>query len=407
MVENPASKFSFEDTTATQKVFALRKRIRAVCGGTSASKTISILVWIIDYCQSQQGKIVSVVSESYPHLERGAMTDFEKIMKDRNYWNDDRWNKTKHVYEFETGCKLEFYSPDTFGKAHGPRRDVLFMNEANNLDYNIADQLIIRTKEIVWLDWNPSTEFWFYTEMKGKRDDLDFLTLTYLDNEALDPVTKAEIESHKENASWWQVYGLGQLGEVKGKIFKDWKFIDEIPHEARLIRRGLDFGYTNDPTAIVEIYTYNGGYILDEVCYQWGLSNRKIADVLETREKVLTYADSSEPKSIDEISGYGIMITGATKGPGSIEQGIQFVQDQRISITKRSVNIIKEYRKYLWKTDKNGKTLGEPLDKNNHGMDAIRYGFDGYHFIKEKKKEPPRQKPRSYFRRNFQTVEAS
>jgi phage terminase large subunit len=162
-------------------VFALRKRIRAVAGGTSASKTISILIWLIDYCQSHSGKTASVVSESYPHLERGAMLDFENIMKDRGYWNDDRWNQTKHTYTFETGSRLEFSSPDTYGKAHGPRRDVLFINEANDLDYRIADQLIVRTRAIVLMDWNPTTEFWFYTQMLPfRRDDIDLATLTYV-----------------------------------------------------------------------------------------------------------------------------------------------------------------------------------------------------------------------------------
>jgi len=257
----------FKDTTATKKVFSLKKRIRAIAGGTSASKTISILVWLIDYCQSIQDreKLASVVSESHPHLEKGAILDFQNIMKDRGYWREERWNQTKHTYSFETGNKLEFYSVDTYGKAHGPRRDVLFINEANNLPYNIVDQLITRTREIVWMDWNPSEEFYFYTEMMPTRSDIDFLTLTYLDNEALDPITISEIESHKSNKQWWTVYGLGKLGEVESRIYRNWKIIDEVPHEARLERYGLDFGYTNDPTSIVAIYKYNGGYIFDEI----------------------------------------------------------------------------------------------------------------------------------------------
>ena len=149
----------FKDTTATKKIFQLKQRIRAVCGGTSASKTISILVWCIDYSQSTENQITSVVSESYPHLEKGAMLDFEHIMKDRGYWDDKRWNGTKHVYTFETGSKVEFLAVDTYGKAHGPRRDNLFLNECNNLSYAIVDQLIIRTRNIVWMDWNPTNEF--------------------------------------------------------------------------------------------------------------------------------------------------------------------------------------------------------------------------------------------------------
>ncbi len=371
--------FNFQDTTATRKVFAMDKRIRAVAGGTSASKTISILVWLINYCQTKQkrSKIVHVVSETFPHLETGSMLDFQSIMKDRNYWKDERWHDTKHEYTFETGHKLRFTSVDTYGKAHGPRRDVLFVNEANNLDYKIVDQLITRTREIVWLDWNPSEEFWFYTEMQPNRQDIDFITLTYLDNEALDKITVQEIESHKNNKSWWQVYGLGQLGEIETRIYKGWQFIDEIPYGAKLERYGLDFGYTNDPTAIIAVYYFDGGYILDEIVYMKGLLNKQIADTLNVQEqKAMVIADSAEPKSIDEIRLYGVNIQATIKGPGSVNKRIQLVQGKRISVTKRSVNLIKEYRNYVWTTDKDGRVINDPMDINNHAMDALGYAFN-------------------------------
>ena len=174
------------------------------------------------------------------------------------------------------------------------------------------------------------------------------------------------------------MYGLGQLGEVEGKIYKDWAIIDEMPHEARLERYGMDFGYSNDPTAIIAIYKYNGGFILDEITYQKGLSNKQIADIFTNIDKSLVIADSAEPKSIDEIRSYGINILPATKGQGSVNQGIQYVQEQRISITSRSTNLIKEYRNYLWKTDRDGKILNVPEDMFNHAMDALRYGLDSY-----------------------------
>lgn len=380
MEENLSTKkFNFSDTTATQKIFGLKKRIRAVAGGTSASKTISILVWIIDYCQTKQSKskLASVVSESHPHLEKGAILDFQNIMKDRGYWNEDRWNQSKHTYTFETGNKLEFYSVDTYGKAHGPRRDVLFVNECNNLSFKIVDQLITRTREIVWMDWNPSEEFWFYTEMQPNRTDIDFITLTYKDNEALDPITVQEIESHMNNKQWWTVYGLGQLGATESRIYTGWQIIDAIPHEARLERRGLDFGYTNDPTTITDVYSYNGGYIFDEQLYQKGMSNKQIADVLLSlpSPQTLVVADSAEPKSIDDIKMYGVNIIPAEKGPGSVNQGIQFVQDQKVSVTQRSINLIKEYRNYLWTTDKDGKVINIPIDIFNHCLDGVRYAL--------------------------------
>lgn len=282
------------------------------------------------------------------------------------------------IYTFETGSQIEFFSSDNGDKLRGARRDRLFINEANNVTKDAFDQLEVRTKEFIYLDWNPTNEFWFYTDVLGKRDDIDFITLTYKDNEALSPEIVGAIEQRKNNKSWWQVYGLGQLGEVEGKIYKDWAIIDEIPHEARLERYGMDFGYSNDPTAIVAIYRYNGGFILNETTFQKGLSNKQIADILLNVAPALVVADSAEPKSIDEIRGYGVNIIPCTKGSGSVNQGIQFVQDQRISVTKQSVNIIKEYRNFLWQTDKNGKVINVPDVGFDHSMDAIRYGLDSY-----------------------------
>ena len=271
----------YEYTTATKKVADLDKRIRAVAGGTSASKTISILFWLIAYGQTKfkREKLITVTSESYPHLLGGAIQDFQSIMQDKGYWKDSRWVRNpRTTYTFETGNKIEFVTFDSYGKAHGGRRDVLFINEGNYIPYNIVDQLIVRTRETIWMDWNPTSEFWFYNEMLGKREDIDFITLTYKDNEALDQATIAEIESHRYNLGWWQVYGLGQLGDLQGRIYTGWEVIDSIPKEARLVRYGLDFGYTNDPTASDAIYIWNGAFIIDEVIHNKGLSNRQIAD---------------------------------------------------------------------------------------------------------------------------------
>lgn len=369
----------YRETTATRKIAKLDKRIRAVCGGTSASKTISILLYLIARCQMDtEPTLTSVVSESFPHLKRGAMRDFKNIMQEHSYWNDNLWNATDYTYSFETGSKLEFFSADQPGKVRGPRRDRLFVNEANNVPLEAWDQLLVRTKEFAFADWNPTNEFWFYTDILGQRDDVDFITLTYKDNEALDANIIADIEAHKNNKNWWAVYGLGQLGEVEGKIYTDWQVIDELPHEARLERRGLDFGYSNDPTAVTAIYYYNGGYILDEELYRKGMLNKQIADYLNNmpQPQTLVVADSAEPKSIDELRLYGINLIPANKGQGSVTQGIQYLQQQRISMTKRSVNLIKEYRNYLWQTDKDGKIINQPEGGLDHGLDASRYAFE-------------------------------
>jgi len=363
-------------TNATERVINLKKRIRAIAGGTAASKTVSVVLYLIDRAQSDESPtLTSIVSESFPHLKRGVMRDFLLIMKEHRYYKDNRWNKSDYTYTFETGSKIEFFSADQPGKVRGPRRDRLFINEANNIPYETFDQLEVRTRDFIFLDWNPVSEFWFYTEVDGRRDDVEFITLTYKDNEALDESVVKSIETRKDRKNWWRVYGLGLLGELEGKIYTNWKIIDEVPHEARLERYGLDFGYTNDPSAITAVYYYDGGYILDEVCYTKGMSNKQIADTLINEPQGLAVADSAEPKSIDEIRGYGVNIVGAEKGKDSVRNGIQSVQDQQISVTKRSVNIIKEYRNFLWMVDKNGKIINEPEKGFDHLMDAIRYAI--------------------------------
>lgn len=311
------------------------------------------------------------------------MRDFLMILKEHRYFKDSRWDKTNSVYTFETGSQIEFFSVDQGNKVRGARRDRLFVNEANNVKFEAFEELEVRTKEFVFIDWNPVNEFWYYTEVKGKRSDVEETTLTYLDNEGLSQEIIQSIEQRKNRKGWWKVYGKGQLGEVEGRIYKDWEIIDEIPHEARLSRRGLDFGFTNDPTVIEDIYEYNGGFIINELCYQKGLSNKSIADILAMNDlgHVLTIADSAEPKSISEIKDYGINIIGAIKGPGSVKQGIQFVQDQKISITNQSVKTIKAYRNYLWMVDSNGNVVNVPDDtvhEWSNPMDSIRYGFSSY-----------------------------
>ena len=362
-------------TTATKKISRLQKRIRAVQGGTSAGKTIGILEVLIDLAQRDEAPtITSIVSESFPHLKRGAILDFLSIMSTQGYFQDKRWNKTDYTYKFETGSKIEFFSVDQPGKVRGPRRDRLFINEANNIPYETFDQLEVRTKEFIILDWNPVSEFWYYDQV-AHREDVEQITLTYKDNEALDERIVNAIEMRRDRKGWWKVYGEGQLGEAEGKIYKEWQILEEIPHTARLERYGLDFGYSNDPTAIVAIYYHDGGYIMDEICFQKGLSNKQIADILSNVQPALVIADSAEPKSIDEIKSYGINILPTEKGKDSVNTGIQLVQDQKISMTKRSVNVIKEYRNYLWETDKDGKILNVPENIWDHSMDAIRYGL--------------------------------
>lgn len=358
----------------------MKKRLRIVQGGARAGKSISILLILIDIAQSVEEKVISVVSETVPHLKRGVIRDFLDIMQSHRYYKDAAWNKTDFIYKFDTGSIIEFFSADQSDKVRGPSRNILFINECNNIPNETFVQLSIRTSDYIYLDYNPTNEFWVHSDiLPNDKSRYDFDIITYLDNEMIPEEIKKEIESRKGNKNFWKVYGLGQLGETEGKIYTDWAIIDEIPHEARLIRYGLDFGYTNDPTAIVAIYEYNGGYIIDEVCYQKGMSNKAIADLLNNLPKALVMADSAEPKSIDELKLYGINVLGSFKGPGSVYQGIQYVQQQRISLTKHSINTIKAYRNYMFMVDRDGHITNNPDDtihEWSNSMDATRYGLE-------------------------------
>ena len=373
----------YQRTTAYKKIKSLHKRIRALPGGTSASKTVSVVMWLIALAQAdKKPTVTSIVSESFPHLRRGVMRDFLMILKEHKYYDDKLWDRTNSVYTFETGSQIEFFSVDQPEKVRGARRDRLFINEANNIPFNAFEELEVRTKEFIFLDWNPTNEFWYYTEVKDKRSDVEEITLTYLDNEALASAIVASIESRKNRPSWFDVYGLGKLGVVEGRILSGWNIIDEVPHEARLERHTLDPGYTNDETASVDIYSYNGGYIWDEILYQKGLQAKPIADFLLNQAKMLTIADSADPRLIDEIQAFGVNITGVAKTQGEtksdtfVKWSFGVVQNERISVTKRSTNLIKEYRNLLWMQDKNGKFLNveDPMCKN-HAVAAGRYGM--------------------------------
>ena len=367
----------FKVTTAIRKILALKKRIKIIQGGTSAGKTFGILPILIDKAARHSGLEISVVAETIPHLRRGALKDFLKIMKWTNRYIDANFNKSLLRYEFANGSVIEFFSADDASKLRGARRDVLYINECNNVTFESYNELAIRTKKEVYLDFNPANEFWVHTELKDEPDS-DFIILTYLDNEALDQSIIDQIEKNKEKAktseywrNWWNVYGLGLVGSLEGVVFNNWKIVDTTPSEARLIGIGLDFGYSVDPTAIVEVYQYNGQRIVNEKVYRTGMLNSDIAK--ELPKHVVVYADSAEPKSIEEIRRQGITIKGVTKGKDSINYGIDVMQRQDYLVTANSTNLIKELRAYCWDTDKTGVRLNKPAGGNDHIIDALRY----------------------------------
>jgi phage terminase large subunit len=367
----------FKRTTSINKILSLKRRIKIIQGGTSAGKTFGILPILIDKCAKEKGLEVSVVAETIPHLRRGALKDFLKIMRWTNRYFDDRFNKTLLRYEFANGSSIEFFSADDASKLRGARRDILYINECNNVTFEAYNELAIRTKREVYLDFNPANEFWVHKELKDE-PDTDFIILTYKDNEALDESIVTQIEKNRDKAAtsaywanWWRVYGLGEVGSLEGVVFNNWKEIDTIPKEAKLIGIGLDFGYTNDPTAAIEIYNYNGTRIINELVYRTGMVNSDIAKILPSG--IIIYADSSEPKSIEEIRRQGKTIKGVTKGADSINYGIDVMQRQDYLVTKQSTNLIKELRSYCWDVDKQGQRMRKPIDHYNHAIDALRY----------------------------------
>ncbi len=365
-------------TTAINKILKLKKRVKIIQGGTSAGKTFGILPILIDKATRTPRLEISIVAESIPHLRRGALKDFLNIMKWTNRFFDSRYNKSLLRYEFANGSYIEFFSADDSSKLRGARRDILYINECNNVAFNSYNELSIRTKSDIYLDFNPANEFWVHTELKDEVDS-DFLILTYKDNEALDHRIVKEIEKNKAKSktsayweNWWRVYGEGLVGMLEGVVFSNWKVIDKIPEDARLLGYGVDFGYSVDPSTIIEVYNLDGKRILNEICYETGLVNTEIAKRMKS--EVIAYADSSEPKSIEEIRRTGQKIKGVTKGADSINFGIQIMQSQSYLVTSKSANLIKELRSYCWDKDrKTGAQIGKPVDYMNHAVDAVRY----------------------------------
>jgi phage terminase large subunit len=367
----------FKRTTSINKILSLKKRVKIIQGGTSAGKTFGILPVLIDKAIRYPNTEVSVVAESIPHLRRGALKDFLKVMKWTNRYIDEQFNKSLLTYQFKNGSVIEFFSADDSSKLRGARRDILYINECNNVTFDAYLELSIRTKKEIYLDFNPANEFWVHTELKDE-PDADFIILTYKDNEALDESIVRQIEKNRDKAAtsnywanWWRVYGLGEVGMLEGVIFDNWKEIDKLPDDARLVGIGLDFGYTNDPTAAIEVYNWNGKRIVNEIVYRTGMLNSDIAKILPS--SVTIYADSSEPKSIDEIRRFGKTIKGVTKGKDSIKYGIDVMQRQEYLVTKQSTNLIKELRSYCWDVDKHGVRLNNPAGGNDHAIDALRY----------------------------------
>jgi len=372
----------FKYTTAISRIRRMTARKKVIQGGTSAGKTLAILAVLIDIAAKNKTEI-SVVSESIPHLRRGAIKDFAKVMQWTGRWVADRWNKTLLTYNFANGSVIEFFSADSEARLRGARRQVVYINEANNIDFESYYQLAIRTSEAIYIDFNPTHEFWAHTEVLPEQD-AELIILTYNDNEALPDTIKRDIELNRTKAetsaywaNWWKVYGLGQVGTLQGAIYEDFEVVEGIDvSRAKFVALGLDWGFSNDPTALVAIYRQGDCLLIQELLYSTGLTNQDIADKLRTLGITRAWeivADSAEPKSIEEIYRLGFNIKPAEKGPDSVRNGIDILKRFKLQVTNDSTNLIKELRSYTWATDKEGKNTGVPIDSFNHACDAMRY----------------------------------
>jgi phage terminase large subunit len=372
----------FKRTTAINKMMAMTKRKRVIQGGTSSGKTYGIIPILIDYATKNARQRITVVAESIPAVKDGAVKLFKDIMFETNRWIDSHWIGNPMEYTFSNGTIIQFKSFDSVGKAKASgKRDVLFLNEANHISFEIADALMIRSKQ-TWIDFNPDNEFWAHTEVMPEHN-AEFLLLTYKDNEAIPTETLEDLQIKIEKAktstywaNWCKVYVDGEIGNLQGTIFENWVQCDNIPTDAEFISYAMDFGFTNDPTAVSSVYRYNGELYIDELIYSTRLTNSdiiaKLKEIGITPQQMIV-ADSAEPKSIEDIRRAGFRIEGAKKGADSIRNSIDTLQQYKLNVTKRSTNIIKELRNYKWVIDRDGKSTSIPIDSYNHAIDGIRY----------------------------------
>lgn len=365
-----------QKTTAINKILSLNKRIKAVQGGTSAGKTYGILPILINTAINTPMIEISVVAESVPHLKRGALKDFKKMMHSKNNWRARWWNATDKKFNFPNGSYIEFFSADDDAKLRGARRDVLYMNECNNMSLHVYTELSARTKGDIFLDWNPTSEFWFHDQLQGD-EDVDFLILTYKDNEAcpqsaIDFILKAKDKSKTSKywANWYKVYGLGQIGSLQGSVFENWRLGDFNPDQIPTIY-GQDYGYSNDPTTLIEVAIDKKKKLIyaKELLYKTKLTTSEIANInIRHAGDSLIVGDSAEPRLIQEVRSKGCNLVATKKGKDSILTGIKIMQDYDIVVDHRSSNMVKELNNYRW-LDKGNK----PCDDHNHLIDALRY----------------------------------
>lgn len=368
----------------TMDAIAQTQRFVSSCGGTRSGKTFANLQAIFQLAAADEApSLTSVVSETFPHLKRGAIRDFPYAIG-ADLWDESAWSKGGYIYTLPNGSQIEYFSADATSKVHGPARDRLFLNECQNIPYEIARQLFVRTRGLIIMDYNPTASFWGNEQIET-RPDCVTIHSTYKDNSFLTTEQIREIEANQHDTNWWKVYGLGEFGTLEGLIYS-FELIDEMPLAGGLREvYGMDFGFTHDPTAIVRVLADTGRKVayVDEIAYKTGMLNSDISAVLaecDIPKHVHIWADAAEPKSIAEIGrDTGLNIRASNKSAptrGSrLTFQLQWMQGWRLYITKASTNIIREARNYTWAKDRDGNLVNEPIDTWNHALDAMRYAL--------------------------------
>ena len=360
-------------TNVFHKAYRSTTRITCLQGGTRSSKTYSLCQLFIVKCLEETGKVFTICRKTLPALKATAYRDVLNILKELDLYDEANHNKSELSYKLN-GNLLEFISIDQSQKIRGRKRNYLWLNEANEFNFEDWQQLILRTQEKIYLDYNPSDPYSWIYEKVHTRDDCTFLQSTYQANPFLDDDTIAEIERLKDiDPDYWRVYGLGEIGTVQTMIFRNFNLVDNV--QGRLIGYGLDFGFTNSPTALVEVRQLDDNLYIKELLYEKRLTNTDLANKMKALgidRQTEIVGDSAEPKSIEEIYRQGFNIKPAKKGAG-IHLGIDIMRRYKLHITKDSLNAIKEFRGYKWATDKNGDVLNTPVKVNDHLVDACRY----------------------------------
>lgn len=347
-------------------------------GGTSSGKTYSIMQLLFEMAMNEPDLVVTIVGQDIPNLKKGAYRDAKTILSRSPVLQI--WfpyiNESERVIRCINGSVLEFTSFKDEQDAKSGKRDVLFINECDGIAYGIYWQLDMRTRRKVFLDYNPSARFWVHDNVIGRKN----VKLIISDHRCNPFLSKEEHEKIEkiEDYELWKVYARGKTGKLKGLIFPEFRIVDRMPEvlECKGNWYGLDFGYTNDPTALENMRLAHGELWVDELLFEAGYDNPMIARAMKANgimRRDVVIADCAEPKSISEINSFGFNVQPSSKGPDSIKNGIQILQRYKINVTRRSTGIIQEMKRYKWKVDKNGVMLNVPIEVWNHGIDAIRY----------------------------------